>query len=810
MASQIAWNAGHSNLQGEYLHAACDALIAHRGHRWILRDVIRCPEEDQYLPTALRIAYTCLQDETMILKGSAFRAIQTYGALHLAACQGNILAVRWLLVNGTDVNSYHELFGYPLYLSAYHGHGKIAQLLVEHGANVHVVGNAGSILEAAAKQGHHDIVQYLLSTELGDSPHHVNKSFMAACKGGHLSIVKGFLSHPSTDINFCFRYRQTCKFPLSVAIDNRQRETSNFLLRQSGVSLSTHVKGPYEHSLRKAAELGWADMLQLILSFNCVDPNAKSRDTGVSPLLVAIQQGHEHIVRVLINRDDVQPFAFHEKEPLLGTGKLCPIRRAILGDHGGILNLLLDRYNLSPNTALKSHWSILRAACAANRESAVRSLLQRVDVDPNHRMDPETDATPLYTACDRNNESIMQALLNHKLTDPNIPFEKMSPLRRTLLHQCDDYTPLLRSFLRHPRLRLDIKIPTSDFVYHYHYDFGVVNMIKQRPGADLLLSNDITVDHWYDAVARGDTEEVRRLIASGELDPNCTTQDDCEPGAPLRRAVLSAARETVEFLLSMPQIDVNAGWSGSALSIAANEDDMEMMDLLLRDPRVDPNYQSTKIEGYRVEYPEAIGEWIGSVGYKFRKGYTGSETPLLIAAKRGNLSAVQRLLNDERVKPAIPDLQGRTALWWACHYRHVAVVQALLNTAEPGINMQDIRGWAPLAVAVNTGRVETVRLLLQKNAQVSPEIPSGSYARPLHLAVQGGHEAVVRELLSDPTLDMRQKMYTDSKARPWNPTPREAAWSTGFDVITTLIHDYEEQYTTEQQREDQVATIQME
>ncbi|CAI6072053.1 unnamed protein product, partial [Clonostachys chloroleuca] len=623
----------------------------------------------------------------MSLKSTAFRAIQTYGALHLAACQGNILAVRWLLVNGTDVNSYHELFGYPLYLSAYHGHGKIAQLLVEHGANVHVVGNAGSILEAAAKQGHHDIVQYLLSTELGNSPHHVNKSFMAACKGGHLSIVKAFLSHPSTDINFCFRYRQTCKFPLSIAIDNRQRETSNFLLRQSGVSLSTHVKGPYEHSLRKAAELGWADTLQLILSFNCVDPNAKSRDTGVTPLLVAIQQGHEHIVRVLINRDDIQPFAFHEKEPLLGTGKLCPIRRAILGDHGGILNLLLDRYNLSPNTALKSVDITGSMCCKPGISSQI--------------------TTPAGGSCDRNNESIMQALLNHKLTDPNIPFEKMSPLRRTLLHQCDDYTPLLRSFLRHPRLRLDIKIPTSDFVYHYHYDFGVVNMVKQRPGADLLLSNDITVDHWYDAVARGDTEEVRRLIASGELDPNCTTQDDCEPGAPLRRAVLSAARETVEFLLSMPQIDVNAGWSGSALSIAANEDDMEMMDLLLRDPRVDPNYQSTKIEGYRVEYPEAIGEWIGSVGYKFRKGYTGSETPLLIAAKRGNLSAVQRLLNDERVKPAIPDLQGRTALWWACHYRHVAVVQALLNTAEPGINMQDIRGWAPLAVAVNTGRVET-------------------------------------------------------------------------------------------------------
>ncbi|CAG9982847.1 unnamed protein product [Clonostachys byssicola] len=739
----------------------------------------------------------------MSLKGSTFQAIQIYGALQLAACQGNILAVRCLLANGTDVDSYHELFGYPLYLSAYYGHSQIVQLLVEDGADVHVAGNLGSILEAAADRGHHDVVRYLLGTDLGKVPRNVNKAFLAACKGGHLSIVKALLSHPFTDINFCFQYRQTCKFPLSVAIEHRQRETANFLLTQRNIALSTHVKVPYEHSLRKAAELGWADTLQFILSFNCVNPNAKSPDTGASPLLVAIQQGHEHIVRILINRDDVQPFPFHEKEPLFSAGKLCPIGRAILGDQGDILNLLLDRYKLSPNTSLKSHWSVLRTACAANREATVKSLLQRLDIDPNYRMNPETDATPLYTACDRNNESIIQALLSHKLTDPNIPFDKTSPLWRVLLHQCDNYTPLLRSFLRHPELRLDLKPPTSDFVYHYHYDYGVVNMIKQRPGADLLLSNDITAEHWYDVVAHGDTEEVRRLIASEELDPNCTTQEDCEPGAPLRRAVLSAARETVEYLLSVPQIDVNAGWSGSALSIAANEDDIDMLDLLLSDPRVDPNYRSRKTEGYRVEYPEAIGEWIGSVGYKFRKGYTGSETPLLIAAKRGNLSVVQRLLNDERVKPDIPDLQGRTALWWACHYRHVTVVQALLSSAEPGINMQDVRGWAPLAVAVNTGRVETVRLLLKKNAQVSPEIPPGSYARPLHLAVQGGHEAIVRELLNDPTIDMTRKMYTDPKARPWNPTPREAAWSIGFDVIIKLIHDYEDQHNMEQQREDE-------
>lgn len=87
------------------------------------------------------------------------------------------------------------------------------------------------------------------------------------------------------------------------------------------------------------------------------------------------------------------------------------------------------------------------------------------------------------------------------------------------------------------------------------------------------------------------------------------------------------------------------------------------------------------------------------------------------------------------------DKQGQTPLHAAAMSASLRTVQAIIDTAPPGIvnmNAVDNMGHTPLYLAAEYGRVRTVRYFMELGA-VFGECPKWP---PIHAAARGGHNGI--------------------------------------------------------------------
>lgn len=125
-----------------------------------------------------------------------------------------------------------------------------------------------------------------------------------------------------------------------------------------------------------------------------------------------------------------------------------------------------------------------------------------------------------------------------------------------------------------------------------------------------------------------------------------------------------------------------------------------------------------------------------------------NSTPLLLAARNGQLATVQWLLRESTAQVAEQDAHGGTPLLWAAQNGHLAVVQWLLCEGGANITERDLLGNTALLCAAGQGRLEVVRWLLDKGgAQITEKSAGGTTA--LLWATRGGHLGVVQWLLRE-------------------------------------------------------------
>jgi len=150
---------------------------------------------------------------------------------------------------------------------------------------------------------------------------------------------------------------------------------------------------------------GHEEVVKLLLEREDVNPNLRDTEYGQTSLSWAAGNGHEGIVEMLLRREDVDP----NRADILG-GRTPLLWAAVKGNEG-IVKMLLERKDVNPNQADTEYGRTpLSWAAERGHESVVKILLEREGVDPNHA-EPKCGWTPLIWAAERGHEGVVRMLL---------------------------------------------------------------------------------------------------------------------------------------------------------------------------------------------------------------------------------------------------------------------------------------------------------------------------------------------------------------------------------------------------------------
>jgi len=424
----------------------------------------------------------------------------------------------------------------------------------------------------------------------------------------------------------------------------RSHISLNLLLRQIGCLRFRHVGADSKfNGLECVSCFGIMELATTLIEMRRYDIN-KGNFRGYTPLILAAHNGHEEVVKILL---DVRASP-DKKDEQVET----PLSHAACNGHAGVVKILLERDDVDPNhegrwhtplrsAALNGHEGVvkellrLQAVCpdkpsfggrtavsyAAERgyDGVVERLLEREDVNPD-KLD-KRGRTPLSYAAWCGRQRVVKILLGQEGVNPNKPcYEGQTPL----------------SYAAQKGHEGAVKILLGQR--------GVNPDQPDRQGKTPLLH----------AALEGHLGVVKILLGREEVNPD--TQDDTGQ-TPLAYAATKGHAEVVKILLGRAEVnpDKLSIYGRTPLWHAASNGHEEVVEILLRREEVNPDRQDNE-----------------------------GETPLFIAAQRGRDSVVKVLLARKDVTPDKLNDQGRTPLKAAWGHKRVIELLDPQAAVDPG------------------------------------------------------------------------------------------------------------------------------
>ena len=140
---------------------------------------------------------------------------------------------------------------------------------------------------------------------------------------------------------------------------------------------------------------------------------------------------------------------------------------------------------------------------------------------------------------------------------------------------------------------------------------------------------------------------------------------------------------------------------------------------------------------------------------------------LALAAQKGHLSRVQRLLREGGVCIDEKNDSGKTALLWAAVMGHLSVVQWLLREGGARIDEKDIFNETALLLAAQQGHLSVVQCLLREGGARTINEKDIYGKTALLWAAQRGHLSVVQCLLQEGGAHIDEKDISGKTALLW-------------------------------------------
>ncbi|KAJ3280178.1 hypothetical protein HDU79_011929 [Rhizoclosmatium sp. JEL0117] len=288
--------------------------------------------------------------------------------------------------------------------------------------------------------------------------------------------------------------------------------------------------------------------------------------------------------------------------------------------------------------------------------------------------------------------------------------------------------------------------------------------------AKLVYSDFFISPILYESAKLGLATVCECLLESQMVDVNCrgyTPHENPKLGeidrTPLHIAVWFNHLETVKVLVEhnadiyakdgfgYTPSDYSSGSIHKLLdSISAKRQEEYAVMAMAKSAMLEPNSMYSENTGYHCIAMYYDSEILGYVS-KLSSFETGmslpnsdGETPLFLAAKKGNKQFVEFLL-DRGAQIELQNNEGYTLLALAAFEGHQETVELLINCGA-NIESQNKDRWTPLALATYKGHKETVEFLLNQKADI--ESQNKNRWTPLAHAASNGDKEIVELLLN--------------------------------------------------------------
>ena len=262
----------------------------------------------------------------------------------------------------------------------------------------------------------------------------VGDGLQRAAETGNLKMVKAFLNCPNIDLNDGYRYGQT---PLFIASLNNNQEVVIVLLNDSRTDVNVIVNS--RNTLLAASELGFTNIVRVLLSHSDIDVNIINTRNRRTALIVATDKQHLDIIRLLL----LNPQTYVNEVD--GKG-LSSIMIAAMNGYTRILKLLLRcpkthifeplgeiyKTDIKQTLLRKTILEQMKATCCLDAKvlllakalegdfKAVRGLLHCPHTKENVNGVDLRGRTPIYLASMSGHLQVVVVLLNYNETDVNV------------------------------------------------------------------------------------------------------------------------------------------------------------------------------------------------------------------------------------------------------------------------------------------------------------------------------------------------------------------------------------------------------
>jgi ankyrin repeat protein len=431
------------------------------------------------------------------------------------------------------------------------------------------------------------------------------------------------------------------------------------------------------------------------------------------------------------------------------------------------------------------------AAASQNKTEAVRYLLNAFPALDINAVDRHGE-TPLSTSVQHNNPELTQLILAHPGVNVRHRLRNgQSVLSLTVTAHATGVTRILLPHLTRDEINAAMEAPTLDINQYTLVPMrrmtrmtalstaaflGWADLVAALLESDLV---DVNEDGGADTTPLGAAVQnchtlcVRFLLADARTDVNVLV---CKRVPLVACAIRNGDIPTMRLLMAHDALDINKCGvqpdEESALFVAAAVDDPEMLQLLLKHPKIDVNARTLERNAtalmFAAGHERATNVRVLLSHQHIDVNLTDAmgKTALMTAIACNCPDAAWLIAShpDTEVNRRSPD-EDRNALWTAIQRTDWLSTWVLLNHREIDVNVLSAdRASVPLMVLAIQGQTELVDMLV-KHPRIKINYQTYQGHTPMHWAVmysrvRKANVDCVRAILSHPDVDLSLRAVT--------------------------------------------------